>query len=322
MPPAILLIDGDDAFSRALAQGLGALGWPVVRAAAGDEGLALAQAERPIAIVLCAELSGTSGYAVCNRIKKDDALRDVPLVLTSAAAGADTFEQHRRLKTRAEEYLHKPFDAAALAARLEALVGPPAEADVVGIDDVEEVDSTLEALDEAARGPGSDDDADLKAFDDAFAHAAPDERPARTAADDETLAALQGAIAARDAAIAERDALLAGRDAALAERDAELARLQDRVSELLVAKGRAEDERAGLEAKLAGAAGDLEEARRRIAELEGEAEKHEHRVVKAYQRLKTDEQVREKTKKALAVALQLLDAGPGDVAPAGSKREG
>ena len=51
--------------------------------------------------------------------------------------------------------------------------------------------------------------------------------------------------------------------------------------------------------------------------------KHEERVVKAYQKIKSDEKIREKTRKALAIALQLLDeriAGapakdPADPAP-------
>jgi hypothetical protein len=51
----------------------------------------------------------------------------------------------------------------------------------------------------------------------------------------------------------------------------------------------------------------LAEARKRIGELEAQNGKHEERVVKAYQKIKTDEKVREKARKALAIALQLLD---------------
>ena len=51
-----------------------------------------------------------SGYAICTRIKKDKSLKEIPLVITSAEATEETFEHHKKLKTRAEEYLRKPFE--------------------------------------------------------------------------------------------------------------------------------------------------------------------------------------------------------------------
>jgi CRISPR/Cas system-associated protein Cas10 (large subunit of type III CRISPR-Cas system) len=47
--------------------------------------------------------------------------------------------------------------------------------------------------------------------------------------------------------------------------------------------------------------------RKRLAELEAQAVRHEERVVKAYQKIKGDERLKEKIRKALGVALQLLD---------------
>src|SRR5262249_47470899 len=43
------------------------------------------------------------------KLKKDSALKNVPLIITSAEATPETFEHHKKLKTRAEEYLKKPF---------------------------------------------------------------------------------------------------------------------------------------------------------------------------------------------------------------------
>jgi len=36
-----------------------------------------------------------SGYSVCNKLKKDESLRTIPLVVISAEATPETFEQHR-----------------------------------------------------------------------------------------------------------------------------------------------------------------------------------------------------------------------------------
>jgi len=71
---------------------------------------------------------------------------------------------------------------------------------------------------------------------------------------------------------------------------------------------------ADLEAARASLEGTREDAERRVAdaqkrlqELEAVNAKHEERIVKAYQKIKSDEKIREKTRKALAIALQLLD---------------
>jgi DNA-binding transcriptional MerR regulator len=61
--------------------------------------------------------------------------------------------------------------------------------------------------------------------------------------------------------------------------------------------------------------------RRRVQDLEAQAARHEERVVKAYQKIKSDEKLKEKTRKALTVALQLLDErlppeGAADAPPA------
>ncbi len=47
--------------------------------------------------------------------------------------------------------------------------------------------------------------------------------------------------------------------------------------------------------------------RQRISELEAQNTKHEDRILKAYQKIRNDEAVREKTRKAVALALQLRE---------------
>jgi hypothetical protein len=47
--------------------------------------------------------------------------------------------------------------------------------------------------------------------------------------------------------------------------------------------------------------------RRQLEEANAAAARNEQRAVAAYQRIKGDEKLREKTKKALQIALQLLD---------------
>jgi CheY-like chemotaxis protein/predicted nucleic acid-binding Zn-ribbon protein len=125
MPKKILLIENDAAFAGEVSGALEAAGFGVRVTGDGKDGLDLAREWGPDAVVLCVELPGMSGYLVCQKLRKDDALKDIPLVLTSAEATQATFENHRKLKVRADEYLLKPYAPAALQDALAALIGLP-----------------------------------------------------------------------------------------------------------------------------------------------------------------------------------------------------
>lgn len=105
----VLIIDSDDAVAETLQSVLVAKGVEAETTGDGGQGLTLARSVPPDAIVLCVELSRVSGYSICNKLKKDPTLQKIPLILTSSQATEETFEQHKKLKTRAEAYLKKPY---------------------------------------------------------------------------------------------------------------------------------------------------------------------------------------------------------------------
>ncbi|HET7755575.1 MAG TPA: response regulator [Anaeromyxobacteraceae bacterium] len=150
MPKKILLVDSDAALAANIGAALQARGAELALARDAGSVLELARAERPDAFVLCAELPGGSGFVLCNKLRKEPDLKDIPLLLTSAAATEETFEQHRKLKTRADAYLKKPFAITALLEKLAPLAG------LAGL------------ADDAPDAPGAPDDDDLLAFDAAF----------------------------------------------------------------------------------------------------------------------------------------------------------
>jgi CheY-like chemotaxis protein len=193
MPKKILLIENDPAFAERLSQTLEASGFQARLTGDGKEGLDLARDWAPEAVVLCVELASMSGYLVCQKLKKDDSLKAIPLVLTSAEATEETFEKHKTLKARADDYLLKPYEPEALVQKLGALVGFPDPADVPA--EAAEADEELVSLEaemglEAADGepeaevpglsleslpdePAASDasaavDEDLRLLDDAF----------------------------------------------------------------------------------------------------------------------------------------------------------
>jgi CheY-like chemotaxis protein len=404
MPKKILLIENDSAFVAGISRSLEESGFDVRVTGDGRVGLDLAREWAPSAIVLCVELPGMSGYLVCQKLRKDEALRSIPLVLTSAEATEETFEKHRTLKARADEYVLKPYAPEALLATLDALVGLPTVAEddeeIVSLEEemglealavepeAEVASLVLEALPEGPAPAVSDDD--LALLDQAFDDIA---MPGPGRAGDALDLALAGGVEPdvveqvleleTDAAVAgpgpvlhraiggsgevaalEARALSAESDLAAALDEAgraaeraraaedELAALRERLAE---AEARAEEaqaevrrarvEAAGAVAKLPelereldalrtelvvargeseGARGEVEkrtaELRRRVTELEAASAKNEERVLKAYQRLKGDERVKDKVRKALAIASQLLEDGPAPESAAERER--
>ena len=117
----ILLIDAEQPFADQLAGSLKGRGFSVKLLDDGKDGLDYARDNKPDLIVLCVELPKMSGYSICNKLKKDNDLKGIPLIITSKEATPETFAQHKKLKTRAEDYLIKPFSDGELVDKIAAL---------------------------------------------------------------------------------------------------------------------------------------------------------------------------------------------------------
>jgi len=135
----ILLIDSDEAFAQGLSSAIAARGFTATTATNSEQGMSLAKQENPDLIVVCVEAQPTNGYMLCTRLKKDDQLKGIPVILTSANATADSFEKHKKLKTRAEEYLIKPFEPQVMLEKASALMGvelpPEQQEEIVAVED-------------------------------------------------------------------------------------------------------------------------------------------------------------------------------------------
>src|SRR6059058_4125443 len=123
MAKRILVNDSDESFANVLAAAISKSGLVPLTATNSEHGMTLAKQESPDLIVVCVEAQPTNGYMLCTRLKKDEQLKGIPVILTSANATQDSFEKHKKLKTRAEEYLIKPFAPSAVLEKASKLLG-------------------------------------------------------------------------------------------------------------------------------------------------------------------------------------------------------
>ncbi len=136
--PKVLVFESDSAFAELVTAGLAQYGCDSQVVDDGEAGIALAERDPPDLILLSIELPRMNGFSVCNKLKRNSKLKAVPLVLLSSEATDDTFEQHKRLRTRAEEYLHKPLTVEDLVAKVQPLL-PLTKSEPVDDVDLEEV---------------------------------------------------------------------------------------------------------------------------------------------------------------------------------------
>jgi DNA-binding response OmpR family regulator/chromosome segregation ATPase len=146
MPTKVLVFESDVAFAGELRTELGHLGCSTTVVDDGNLGLQQAASDKPDLILLSIELPRMNGFSVCNKLKKDPNLKDVPLIIMSTDSSDETFEQHKKLRTRAEDYVHKPVAFGELLQHIQgfiSLAAAPVEGDgAIVIDDEIEVGTT------------------------------------------------------------------------------------------------------------------------------------------------------------------------------------
>ncbi len=180
MSKKILIVESDAALARTTRAGLEAKGFEVEETTDGKGAAELVRKTRPDLVVLAVDLSaGQNGYIICGKLKKDDELKTIPVVIVG---NPDGFAQHKKLKTRADEYVPKPIDQKLLAERIGGLIGmpEPVAAEVVDeslslsdlVDDGEDSRTSEEAAPEEpapeVSGGTVKGDADLDMLDAAF----------------------------------------------------------------------------------------------------------------------------------------------------------
>ena len=119
---AILIVEDDGKLSKMLSFLFAAKGFDARIANSGKEALETLKGWKPNIMLLDLMMPEMNGFEVCEKVKGDVNLKDIPIIVLSAL----TEEKHRQrvLELGAIDYFCKPFTSTALVNRvLEVLEG-------------------------------------------------------------------------------------------------------------------------------------------------------------------------------------------------------
>lgn len=123
-PPTLLLADDEPHMLRLIAFALKPVQARVLTATSGLDALRILR-EEPVSLVLLdVHMADLDGLVALREIRANPALRDLPVILLTAAGETHIEEQGRALGAQA--FFRKPFSPSQLAAKVRELLPPVA----------------------------------------------------------------------------------------------------------------------------------------------------------------------------------------------------
>jgi two-component system cell cycle response regulator DivK len=116
----ILVIEDHEENRRLLRDLLTSVGYELIEADTGEEGLTAAETELPDLILMDIQLPGIDGYETTRRIKANAALRHIPIIaVTSYALSGDDV---KAFAAGCDAYVTKPFDPMDLLGKIKGFL--------------------------------------------------------------------------------------------------------------------------------------------------------------------------------------------------------
>jgi len=117
----ILIVDDEPFNVDVLQQELEELNYQIITAFNGQEALDKIKNQQPDLILLDLMMPVLDGFSVLSEIKADNALRDIPVIIVSAADDSKTIV--KGIKQGADDYITKPVDATHLVRKVKEYLG-------------------------------------------------------------------------------------------------------------------------------------------------------------------------------------------------------
>ncbi len=116
----ILIIEDDDIVARTIERSLRGHEFHITIANSGVKGLKLARRNIPDLVILDIIMPGMDGYTVCNEMRSDPILSDVPILFLTAKSKEE--DKIIGFRVGADDYLSKPFNIDELILRVRAIL--------------------------------------------------------------------------------------------------------------------------------------------------------------------------------------------------------
>ena len=116
----ILVVDDDEAFLKMMKMVLPREGYNVRYTSDSTKAVHYAKKHHVDLLLLDLMMPEIDGYEVCRRIRKDDEIGHIPIMVVSAAGGKDV--ARRVFEAGAEDHITKPFDQADLLYRISSIL--------------------------------------------------------------------------------------------------------------------------------------------------------------------------------------------------------
>jgi two-component system cell cycle response regulator DivK len=116
MRKRILVVEDQEDNRRIVRDLLSSVGYEVIEAVSGEDGVRMAATHTPDLILMDIQLPGLDGYEATQHIKANAALRHIPIIaVTSYALSGD---DARAFESGCDAYVSKPYSPRALLAKI------------------------------------------------------------------------------------------------------------------------------------------------------------------------------------------------------------
>ena len=116
----ILVIDDDRMIRKVIEKSLASLGYEIVTAENGEDGLNRIKALKPDVVITDKVMPGIDGFEVTRQLRRQPDFAHIPILVLTG--DQDLEDKLAAFEAGADDYLSKPFEKAELAARLTALL--------------------------------------------------------------------------------------------------------------------------------------------------------------------------------------------------------
>jgi CheY-like chemotaxis protein len=116
MTPRILVADDSMTIQKVVELTFSKEDFQIIRALNGAEAIAKAKESRPDLVLLDIFMPEKNGYEVCEALRNDPQLKEVPIIFLVAAF--EDFDKERSLRSGADDFVSKPFESRQLIAKV------------------------------------------------------------------------------------------------------------------------------------------------------------------------------------------------------------